>query len=239
MKTLKITFLVALMATLAACGGVESGSTDDLGTVEIIAGIGSGSGSPSALTKQGNPNEVLVRTYRFSLGDSADCAASSFVDIMDETSDTSDCVFEPNDTSLFLDISESPTLTSNNSIPAGAYSCVRVTICDQLVWSADDLSECPGTQYSDIREPNDESEALTFYYSIDGTFEDEGEDGGSLAHPFLLTDPVSVVAGGITTLIAELNNAEGDSGMIAEYDSDHEEAHQCDIPAPRMTVTEE
>lgn len=244
MKTLKITFLVALITALAACGGGQSGSTDDVGTVEIIAGIGSGSPSISALTKQASADEVFVRVYRFSLGDSADCATANFTDIIDETSNTSDCLFEPDDTSLFLDIADSPTLTSKDDVPVGTYACARVTICDQLVWSASNLVHegeelCPAPQHSDIRDPRDESEVLTFYYSIDGTFEDEDEDGGSLDHPFLLTDPVSVIAGGITTLAAELNNGEDDSGMIAEYDSENEVIYQCEIPAPRMTVTEQ
>lgn len=240
-------FLQIVLLVLVGCGqgGSEFGNP---GTVIVKAGIGGASGEPSIskLTAEASADEVLVRTYSFSLGDSEDCSTAAFIDVFDETSDTSDCIHEPDDTSLFMDIAESPTIATNNSIDAGTYSCIRVTICDQLVWEAGDLVNdegeelCPAPQVSDIEEPQNEAEVITFYYSINGTMaEDEDEGEGAIDDPFLLTDPVTVTAGETTTLVVGMSNNDAGDDFVAEYDSESEEGHQCEVPPPTMTITVE
>lgn len=248
-----IAMIAGIIFGLAACGGQmtsltstensdTTSSSQGTGTVIVHGGVGQSSGLSSlikTLETQGSADEVLTRTYKVSLGDSQDCASANFIDIFDESSDTSDCVVEPTDTSLFMDITEGPEMGSNDAIKAGTYSCVKITMCDQLVWNSSDLTECPGTNYQDVVDPRDEASIVTFYYSTNGTFDDESANIGSADTPFLLSEELVVSAGDVTNLLFELSNSSSGNEIIAEYDSEAPEIYQCGVPAPQMTIRAE
>jgi len=246
MKTQQTTLMLILLVSLVACGGqvdnsnISSNDTNT-GTVEVIGEIGQSEAlaSVSYLTKEEIADEIYVRNYRVSLGDSEDCAEASFVDIFDETADTSDCADDPEDLDLFMDISDNPVFGSSDAIAAGTYSCVKVTICDKLVWNSAALEECPGTNVTDVTDPRDEAAVVTFYYSISAEEVVDSSEYGSAELPFPLTESLEVLAGETTTLTFEMSNSDSLEGMVAQYDDEAPEIFQCGIPAPEMTISSE
>lgn len=261
MKNISIYICQLLMILILSCGGqvggTEFGNPSGTGTVIIKGSVGQDdiSSLMSYMVVQGTANEVLVRTYRMSLGNSSDCTTAEFTDIFDNTDDTSDCVVAPTDTSNFLDIAASPTLGSNNSFEAGLYSCVRVVMCDQLVWSSNEIDECPGTQVSDTFDPLGTADIQTFYWSTTGSSDnsnddsqenqqsgpgEDNEDPGSAETPFALTSGITITAGQTNTIVFTMTNNEEGTTMVGEYDPDEdEEDRRCEIPAPNMTFTVE
>lgn len=225
-------------------GGTEFGNPT--GTVVIKGSVGSSgnttSNLASYLTVEGTADTFKTRTYKISLGNSSDCSAASFVDIFDNTADTSDCVANPTDTSLFNEMVSGQVMASNASFQAGTYSCVKITMCDQLVWTTSNISQCSGTNYQDIKDPRDEAEVLTFYYSTTGENPDEdneSKDDGSIDKPFLLTETLTVTEGKTTTLLFHVSNSDTSDGMVATYNSENQEIYQCGVGAPEMTVIAE
>lgn len=242
MKRIQSILALGLIISLVACGGVDgsnsgTNSTSDTGTVSVIGGTTGTTNNLSSLVTEESADEVLVRTYRISLGDSADCETANFIDIFDETGDTSDCVSNPSDTSDFVDISQSPEFGSNSAFAAGTYSCVRVTMCDQLVWSSSALTECSGTQVADVSGDESSPEVHQYYWSTNGSSDDNQDDPGSAEQPFALEDALEVIAGTTTTFIFNMNNSDNIDGMVGAHDDERSSGDECEIPAPSMSIT--
>ncbi len=250
MKNLYTHIIIILCCFLLGCGGSELGGTEfgnpaDTGTVVVKTSVGLSSTADSLVdyVVQESADQALSRTYRISFGNSADCSEATFEDIFDETSDTSDCTSPPTDTSLFFDFTASPTIATNSAVTAGEYSCIRVTVCDQIIWTSSGLSECPGTNVSDIVDPRDEASTPTYYYSTSGTFFGSGEgstDEGAIDNPFLLTESVTVVTSETVTLVLSMTNNDDEDDIVGQYDNVETPVEfQCGLPAPTMTLTTE
>lgn len=250
MKKITIILIAVLMVTLiSSCGGLENGVLDDSGDTGtiIIRGSAGEETDGSALIKgavsQAQTDSVLIRAYAVALAPTADCVQAEeeglFQDIFDETDDTSDCVSNPQGEDLndFEDLTSSPVLDSNEAFASGEYGCVKVTLCDQIVWEAE-LDGCEGQNLSDVSGGDNmiEASVATFYWSTEGSEDDgEGTVDGSEGNPFLLANPMVVAAGEATTVTFNLSN-NGGNGLDATYDSD---ADWCNVAAPTLSLQQD
>jgi len=251
---LKILILILTSTLIGGCGSSTSsdsnGSSSSTGTVVVKGSSGTTvSGSVAALVTSALADSVLIRIYRVSMATTADCEAAetndSFIDVFDETSDTSDCVSSPTVTTAspgnFDDMIANPTFGQNDAFTAGTYACVRVTMCDQIVWTAD-LDGCPGINILDVSgDPTALVAAVnSFYWSTSGSLEEaQGEDRGTASLPFSIGTALTVTADVTNTFTMSMDNSESvgetTEGFYGRHDDEAlTEAEVCEVPAPEM-----
>ena len=223
--------LVLLALGEVACGDVSGSSSsaeEGTGTVMIQGGVGSSS-SLQAVVTEGSADTVLVRVYSVAFSQDPTCA-SGFIEVFNE-GDTSDCTLSPS-TSAFDDLVTSPTFGSTSAFPAGSYECMRVTLCDQIVWTTSDLPECSGSNELDVAGLEDVADIGEFYWSTAGN---EPSDG-SVSDPGLLENALEIVENGTSTFTLVFSNSETSSEMVAQYDDQGDPGLECDVPKPTIAI---
>lgn len=227
--------------SLNAC---SSSSEDDEemasgeGTVEVIGSLGQTEVDAANLVKivqtEGTADSVQVRLYTVEFSTDETCAGG-FEAIFSE-SDTSDCTTLPN-TANFTELAESPIFGSS-TISAGEYHCMRVIMCDQLVWTTPDIPDCAGTNILDVSGEQDAGAQVAQYYWSTAGETSPSEDRGTVENPFELNNPLTVTADTTNTFTVDFSNGGEEGEWMARYDDEADPDVQCDVPAPTITVVQ-
>lgn len=274
-KLLKLLFILPMVGLIVNCGSSATSSTDGA-TVEVVGTDGSSSAasSLSAVQTTGDTSNVLVLASRVCLAAGTDtgdgvytCPEEDSADwncIFDNTGDTDvtgQCVDEPDagEDSDFTNLAEAQTMGESSSFTEGTYNCVMVSLCNRLVWQADeDIDDsiadvCSGDQINDISPSSardglgdgetPEPDFYSYYWAVGGTdpttLDDESEDDDSVGEdpetPFALTSAITIVAGS-NTITFTMSNKEDRQGWEGTYNDEAPEGEECSVEAPTMTV---
>lgn len=265
MKIAKYGIYFLLIAGLVACG--SSTATDDSdsagsGTLIMDSDAGSGGAGGSlikAVETSAVASEILIGVYQITVYESDDCTGTG-VELMSnsDASTSNDAPDEDNcsgaavDTTGFRDVADGETL-SEGEVAAGTYNCVKIRLCDQLVWQAtledsDGDAQCTGTNTLDVAGTEDVAEIGEYCWSTGNAgvdVEDLGEDRGSCTDAdsmFPLAEALTVTADATTTSTFTMDNSgsieepDAGEGFYARYESDAGGDLECDIPAPTMSL---
>lgn len=266
MKIAKYGAYFLLIAGLAACGSTtatDDAGSDETGTLVMdtdAGGGGSGGSLIKAVETSALASQVLIGVYQVTIYESEDCSGDG-VELMSNTDDNDsnntpdedDCVGESGSVSTtgFRDMADGETLTEID-VSAGSYNCIKVRMCDQLVWQADLAGGlCDGTNVLDTSgeladgETN-EADVTEFCWSTAaaGMFED-GDDRGSCTggtEAMFSMDAALTVAAGETTNAtftgdnsSSIDDASDGAGFYGRHESESDADEECDIPAPSMS----
>ncbi len=262
MKLIQYTLAIFCLCLVVACGSTSDSSTSTTGTVTLTGGsaaISTSLSSPMYATTTGAINHIYVRPYVVSLGAEDDCTEVDtwYPVINDGVADISDCTTALTsaaasaDSSGFFDMTGSPEMGSASVPGDTSYACIKVTMCDQLVWTTadEDLSvNCSGDNVEDVYNAHsggtDDTAEITTYYWSSGDTATTGDDSGSAATPMVLADAVTVTGGGTTALLFTFTNVPTTGGWVGTYlpEGEAEEGSEipegCGISAPTMSITE-
>ncbi len=219
---------VVLSTLTASCGGgggdpaAPNEPLVDVGGIKVMFSItGAELSTSKEIAYEGSPDSLMIRPYAIAISTDPTCA-SGFVNIIDETNDTSDCSVGA-DTSRFTTTSSSIELGENDEIPVGAYQCIKMVYCDTLIFTAS-TTNCNGTFYHDTY--NDwspggtaEPQVHTVYFGTNGDESNFGDTsyGNDPAMPIAMQREISVASEDIAilTFVFDFTNRvyfnEGDS----------------------------
>lgn len=239
----KFYYGIAVLSVLAfICGCGSSTSDTSTGTVALTASAVSGSGSIVAkeVTEWATPTVYPVMVDKVDITTDATCPSgdSGWVTIYENTPttacETAITLTEAQASSDYKDIATNPSYGSASNVAAGTYTCMRVTMCDEIL-AVGTTASCTASYYVlDVYNAynggtTDIAESVVFYWSTNGT--SGAEVNGSQSDPFLLGS-FEVTSGGTITLDMQF-----DITNSLVYDTDNSPA--CYLTAPVITFVEQ